>query len=256
MWIAVCSAAPELLWVGFTIALSHSSVTDLIAAFLAGMILAFFVEPLTERVRDFAMRRASPRGRNIFFTAGLGLAFGLASVCLHDAIGAFVFRGSGEDPAVALSQGIHLTVSWAIVPFAIAVAWLSSRSGVWPSRIVCLLAALSPLLAAKLFSWSALETFTTMLPCVVILALGYRKMTAGDEQGLHACSRIVAVVGAAWLAFAAAFDTIFWLFGNAHVRLYSASNYWIDARFYFGWSLGLLLAPPPGTRGSASEAPL
>jgi hypothetical protein len=35
------------------------------------------------------------------------------------------------------------------------------------------------------------------------------------------------------------------LLGLARFDLYDPPSFWVDARFYLGWTLGLLLAPTP-----------
>ena len=60
-WVAICAAAPELIWQGLRIAAGHLTRADLIEALLLGTILAFFVEPLMRHARDLA-RRGRVRG--------------------------------------------------------------------------------------------------------------------------------------------------------------------------------------------------
>ena len=40
-------------------------------------------------------------------------------------------------------------------------------------------------------------------------------------------------------------DKILGLLGLARFDLYDPPSFWVDARFYLGWALGLLLAPIP-----------
>ena len=40
-------------------------------------------------------------------------------------------------------------------------------------------------------------------------------------------------------------DLVLGRFRLDQFKLYSSFNFWADARFYLGWSLGLLLAPSP-----------
>jgi len=251
LWVAICAAAPEFVWQGLTIAIGHTSPIELGGALLVGLILAFFVEPLMERVRDLvqgARRDAGipRRRRNVFFAAGLALAFALASVCLHDAMTALVLRRADVAPLAALSVGMTLTISWAIVPLAIALAWLAARGPQIVRIVVLLNAAASPFLAGYFCSWSTHTIVTTALPCLVILGLGYRRsMREGGWYDPRFCANIVAVVGVAWLALAALANGALVLSGHEQLRFYYADGYWTDARFYLGWALGLLVAPPP-----------
>jgi len=258
VWIAICAGAPEFIWQGGVIAWSHPDATDIVGALLVGLILAFFVEPLIEGARDMLHRGDRTRiahqtKPNVFFAASLGLAFAVASVCIHDSIVAFVAtRLHPVGPEAALDAGIRLTLGWAIVPFSISLAWLAARFA-WPARILSAVAAASPVLAGLYFGWSLQSILTTAIPCAIILGFGFRALLLEGSYDLRACARTVALIGGIWLIGAGLFDAILALFGGDKLFLYSTEGYWVDARFYLGWSLGLLLAPtpfeaPPGRR--------
>src|SRR5262245_30370277 len=109
-----------------------------------------------------------------------------------------------------------------------------------PTAIVALT---SPAIAGWLFGWSAQTIISTIIPCALILGLGYRRATRQPYPGFQRYALIVAAVGAVWLV--AAFTTD-WILGLIHVqlfKLYSMSNFFADLRFYIGWMLGLALAP-------------
>lgn len=57
LWVAVCAAAPEFLWQGLFSLFGYFSFTDAAAALLIGAILAFFVEPVLERLRSRRAKR-------------------------------------------------------------------------------------------------------------------------------------------------------------------------------------------------------
>src|ERR1700733_14713854 len=58
LWVAICAVAPEFIWRGLRTAYEHPDWSDLLSALLIGLILAFFVEPATQRVRaDMPMFR-------------------------------------------------------------------------------------------------------------------------------------------------------------------------------------------------------
>jgi hypothetical protein len=44
-------------------------------------------------------------------------------------------------------------------------------------------------------------------------------------------------------------DLVLGRFRLDQFKLYSSFNFWMDARFYLGWSLGLLLAQSPYLAG-------
>jgi hypothetical protein len=131
-WVAICAAAPEVIWEGLRIAVGHLTRADLLSALLLGLILAFFVEPLLRRTGDFfgpSRRASAEERRNPLFTAGLSLAFALVSVCVLDATSAFVSgRADTIGEPSGLAAAIALTTAWSIVPFAISLAWLSVRN--------------------------------------------------------------------------------------------------------------------------------
>lgn len=140
-WISICAAAPEFIWQGLNLALGHVTRVDMLAALLIGLVLAFFIEPVMERVRDLLSisqhrHPAERRPHDVLFTACLSLVFALTSICLHEAMTAFVAnrdaQAAGHDPG--LSAGIVLTISWAIVPFAVTIAWLAVQSSLARDR--------------------------------------------------------------------------------------------------------------------------
>jgi hypothetical protein len=144
---------------GLPIAFEHPSWADVISALLMGLILAFFVEPATERVRyllHLARKQRAPvhhRNGNVFFTVCLSLVFALTSVGLHDAMTAFI-SGHGETEGSGLAVGILLTTESAFIPFTVALAWQCAPMRVMavPTAIVALT---SPAIAGWLFGWSA-----------------------------------------------------------------------------------------------------
>jgi hypothetical protein len=244
-WVAICAAAPEFIWQGLWLALHHVTRTELLSALLVGFVLAFFVEPLMERLRG--LRHGYPGSRtsgSALFTAALSLAFALASIALHDAITAFV---SEHEQAAhgGLAEAISLTMAWAIVPFAVTLAWLC-RPNRWLAIPVGIIAAVSPCIAGWLFAWPLHSVFTTAVPSLVILGLGYGQMAPQPARiGLARHVRTVAWVAIVWLPTALLVDLLLGWFRLDQFKLYSSFNFWMDARFYLGWSLGLLLAPSP-----------
>src|SRR5271166_2231291 len=174
-WVSICAAAPEFIWQGLHLALSHLNVTDLLAALLIGLVLAFFVEPVMERMRHMLRaprhrEHVDRRSHDALFTAGLSLAFALVSICLHEAMTAFASGRGAEDSAsnAGLAAGIELTTSWALVPFAITVAWLAVRVR-WLAVPTGIVAGTSSYITALLFGWPTQSVIATAIPCLVIL---------------------------------------------------------------------------------------
>ena len=102
------------------------------------------VQKLLHRVRH--RESTDDRPRNPLYIASLSFVFALTSVSLHEAMSAFVY-----DEGVA--AGVKLATAWAIVPFAVTLAWESVRCRFLaiPMGIV---AVLSTFFAGWLFSWS------------------------------------------------------------------------------------------------------
>src|SRR5271170_4302817 len=101
-------------------------------------------------------------------------------------------------------------------------------------------------IAGWVFSWSGRAVITTAIPCVLILGLGYRQATKEPRpRAFLRCARSVALVAAIWLASALLLDAILNFYRVDQLRLYDASSFWTDVRFYLGWSAGLVLAPFP-----------
>src|ERR1700722_16462930 len=76
LWVAICAAAPELIWQGLRIAASHLTGAVLAEALLLGVILAFFVEPLMRRVHVLlqgSQLHAESEPGHPLFGASLGL---------------------------------------------------------------------------------------------------------------------------------------------------------------------------------------
>lgn len=109
------------------------------------------------------------------------------------------------------------------------------------------MAAASPAIAGCLFSWSWLQITTTAIPCLLILSLGYRSIITWSERFTFArCAPSVALAGGIWLTIALLIDTFLGFYELPQLRLYGrVADFWMDARFYLGWMLGLILVPLP-----------
>jgi hypothetical protein len=258
--IAICAAAPEFIWQGLWIALDHFSWADLVSALLIGVILAFFVDPLMGRLQDLLHRTRSQNDahgpqHDPLFRVSVSLAFALASVCVHDAMSAFASdRAAGHAGAPAgLAAAIELTVASAIVPFAITLAWLSVRNR-WLALPMGIIGGASSGVAGWLFSWSAQEVFVSTICCLLILGLGYRQAIRGPSRDIYTrCARSVALVAAIGLTTALLLDTALRFLNINQFRLYSPFLFWVDIRFYLGWTIGLLLAPSPYAAGDPAK---
>lgn len=247
LWVAICAAAPEFIWEGLRIAFSEPIWTWLPSALLVGTILAFFVEPIVEYLRErieVATRRPiRKRAKSALFAAGLALAFAIVSICLHDALAAFISGskfGGHSDGNAQLSTAIALVAEWALGPFAVTIAWFGARSP-WLCLPLGIIGAITPILEGWLFSWPLTSIITTAVPTLAILVLGYRR---GIGARLDRAASTVLCVGIVWLLIALlAQVSAAKILHVRELQLYDAPGFWIDLRFYIGWALGLVFAP-------------
>jgi len=250
-WIAIGSAAPEFIWRGARIALAHAGPEELWGALFTGLILAFFVEPVLERLRGLVPPGdAHPHGTaSPGFTTLVGLGFALGAICVHDAMTAFLHtHAAGKGPRTGLGGALSLTIGWSLIPFMVTLAWLRRNGAIrW---LLAAGAATSPVAAGLLFSWPHSEVATTALPCLLILLLGLRS----GERRPHALARLVAGTGTAWMVLTGLADLLLGAIHHKGWAPYSAGGFWMDVRFYLGWTMGLLLAPPlPSSAGMGAE---
>jgi hypothetical protein len=249
LWIAICSAAPELLWQGLARAFAKGAHFEFLSALLFGLISVFFVEPLLyhgrARLEGQAHGEEEPRPWAPLYRFVVGFVFGLAAMFVHEAFNAFL-EADGSQPDVGPQAAIVLTVSWAISPFAITLAW-QSRRRLWLGIPVGLVAAASSLIAGWLFDWGLDSIVSSTIPALVILGLGYWLLRS--TQGRPDFARLAPMVGATalvWIAAAAVFDLVADHYGSNLAKLYDWESVFIDARFYVGWVIGLWLVPRPG----------
>jgi hypothetical protein len=66
--------------------------------------------------------RAESEAGHPLFAVGLSLSFALVAVGVHDALATLVNKSDG-----GLTGAIRLTTAWALVPGAVALAWLAAR---------------------------------------------------------------------------------------------------------------------------------
>jgi hypothetical protein len=255
--IAICAAAPELVWQGLLVASRHVSGADLLSALLIGLVLAFVVDPLMERIRHALSRHRQREAlisdeRKPLFTTCIGVAFALVSVCLHSALTDFVSGPEGHAGANygELEAAVRLTAEWAFVPFFVTAAWIGVRSR-WAKVPLGFLAGVSPLFAGWLFSWSWQDIVITALPCIAILLFGYPHTVNVESQLRFApYARSVIFVAVVWLVATALAEVVLYSLAIDPFRFNSSLEFWIDSRFYFGWALGLLITPFPFHSGS------
>jgi len=171
----------------------------------------------------------------------------MTSVGLHDAMSAFA-AGDTSGESAGVSRAVTVTISWGAVPFAITLAWqaASHRALAIPIGII---AAASSFIAGWYFEWGVNTTLTTAIPCLVIQFFGYRHTGRPDTPAdLPRYAPTLAVAAIAWLALTGAFDAAVHFLHAPWPMMYDTPDYFLDARFYLGWYLGLVLAHTPNPR--------
>jgi hypothetical protein len=245
LWVAVCAAAPEFLWQGLLSLSHHFTLVNAASALLIGAILAFFVEPVLEHLRGLRPHPAH-MGKSPAFAACTALSFAVVAVCVHEAITVYVDASHTNEQADRnLVHALSQALQWAAIPFAITVVWLAARSKLWITLpLTVIIAALVTYLTGRCFGWSLRSLVTTAIPCALILAGGYVCVRQRwDHLTFRRCARVTAFIALGWLTISGAVQLGLSL---GHVQAFTAyewSEFGIDFRFYFGWVVGLIVAP-------------
>jgi len=247
VWVAICSVAPEFIWQGFLQISQHFSWSTVASALLVGAIVAFFVEPLIERLREMRLHIVHRHRTPTHMTAS---AFSLAilAVFAHDAIVAFT-SGGGEGQAgksLGLVYAISQVFQWSWIPFVVTLAWVYARQSRWIRWPIMLMALASIGLVGPVFDWNAIDTMTTVVPCVCVLFGGYYVMRRHPEDtAFSRCTRLTLAIAIVWLVVTGVLQAFLSLFAVKALRAYTWTEYAIDFRFYLGWVIGLAVAPKP-----------
>ena len=252
LWVSICAFAPEFIWQGFVLQRGHFGPAEAYSALFIGTLFAFFVEPVLERLRAGRWRLAHEHSKGLLLAALVSLAFGVAAVCLHEAMAAYLGGGHAGEEAkrTSLAQAIDQVREWASIPAAVTAAWFVAGT----SRRLALpavgLACAWIVAVGYLYGWGWLVVATTAAPCCLIALLGTRAvLRRWDASTFPALAKLTAGVAGGWLVLA-------WLTGAAvgHVgspgfQLYTPDAFYDDLRFYLGWALGLSVAPNPVPEG-------
>jgi hypothetical protein len=244
LWVAICSASPEFLWQGLVSLFSHFTWLNGAVALLIGAILAFFVEPVLERLRGLN-KHVTHVDKSPAFAACTALSFAFVAVCVHEAITVYIDASHENELADRnLFHAVSQAIEWAVIPFAITVAWLSARARLWLSVPVTVIAELVIYLTGVWFDWSVRDILTTAIPCTLILAAGYVCVRQRwDHLTFRRCARLTAFIAIGWLAISGALQVGLSLGHVESFQAYEWSEFGIDFRFYVGWVIGLVVAP-------------
>ena len=245
-WVAVCSAAPELIWQGFLTVLHHFSWVTAWSALLVGAIVAFFVEPLTERLRSLSLQ-LSHRHKTATHATFSAFGFAVLAVLVHEAITSYVSASHSSEPASdSLFSAISVVFQWACIPLMTTIAWFCAYGRRWVALFGLVVALLTIVMVGVVCGWAIEDILTTAIPCTCILLVGFVHMrTHHDLHVLSRCAMLTAAIAAIWLASAGLLQLILLLFAPKTIYIYTWVEYTIDLRFYVGWVIGLAVAPRP-----------
>jgi hypothetical protein len=246
LWVAVCAAAPEFLWQGMFSLFGQLKLTDIAAALFIGAILAFFVEPILERLRSWHAH-APRRPKTPAFAACEALGFAIVAICVGEAITVYVDAAhAGERARENLVVAVSLALQWAAMPFFIIVAWIATRGGKWFARSMAGVAVIAGYVIALIFGWSARSLLTSEIPAIFVLIAGRIIVREQwDARTFQRCARATAVIALTWLAVTGVAQAVLSLLRVDAFRIYEWSEFWSDLRFYIGWVIGLFIAPAP-----------
>ncbi len=244
LWVAICSASPEFLWQGLVSLFSHFTWLNIAVALLIGSILAFFVEPVLEHLRGLG-GGSKHTDKSPAFAACTALSFAFVAVCIHEAITVYIDASHQNAQADHnLFNAVSQAIEWAVIPFAITLAWLGARAKPWASLLVVLFAELVVCLSGVWYDWSMREILTTSIPCTLILGAGYLGVRQRwDHRTIGRCARQTGVIALGWLAASGVLQLCLSLAHVESFRVYDWADFTIDIRFYAGWVIGLLVAP-------------
>lgn len=211
---------------------------------LIGAILAFFVEPVLERLRGLSDAH-EPAEKSPAFAACEALSFAIVAVCVHEAITVYVAAShSNEQASENLVKAVAQALQWAITPFFITIAWMAARAPSWIAWPIAALSIIVGLLVGVIFGWSAHVLVTSAIPTIAVLIAGCLIVREQwDAFTFRRCARATGVIALAWLVLTGALQLALWLAHAQAFRVYERSEFWSDLRFYIGWVTGLLVAP-------------
>ncbi|HTH49451.1 MAG TPA: hypothetical protein VMB21_18180 [Candidatus Limnocylindria bacterium] len=250
VWVSICAFAPEVIWQGLVLLRGHFGPAQAYSALLVGALFAFFVEPLVERLKAGRWELSHWDEKGLLLTALVSLAFGVAAVCIHEAITAYFGSGghAGEEERwESLIRALDEVREWAAIPAVVTAAWLVAGMRHPLALPAAGLACVWVVAVGFLHGWGWPNVLTTAVPSCLIAVLGARLAVRRWDAGTFAAlAGLTASVSGGWLALAWLADlSSHRLGGPGGIPLYASHTFYEDVRFYLGWSLGLAVAPNP-----------
>jgi len=150
--------------------------------------------------------------------------------------------------AAALQSAIDQLLEWALIPLAITAAWLAARLG-RGIGVIAAVAAICWMLGVEWFyQWGTRLSIATSMPCSAILLAG-QVWEWRHPTPVRRLAPLLAIIATVWLVLVWLGQQFGW------ILLYTDEDLRMDAFFYVGWFLGLVLAPEPERRPAEALVP-
>ncbi|NEU13986.1 hypothetical protein G3T14_17890 [Methylobacterium sp. BTF04] len=255
VWVGICAAVPEIIWQGGKLLLDHGEIEEfLISALLVGMMLAFFVEPLTERIKARSWSAHHHAQGWTFVTILVAILFGMVTVCIHQCIDTLLHNKSTSSlqETTGLHEAIRIVVQWAFIPTIFTIVWFIGLKNRRLGNLLIFFASILVMLVTKLgFQWhiynAASSTIVGALASLLVINF------ASWGRFFYASGNYHLSISA---GFCFGLCTLIIMFINYYVIKidYDGLDYGEDARFYLGWALGLSFLPDLYRKTKYSDA--
>jgi predicted PurR-regulated permease PerM len=248
IWVSICAAAPEFIWRGFVILAGHLTLSVVYSVILIALLLAFFIEPLMERIKTASWELKHQSAKTSVYTAITALGFGIAAVSVHEAMNAYLGGEQVADHAkqANLLKAVEQVHEWASIPFVVTIIWFATRTRRRLSLPAGILVCLWVISIGFYYDWEWRDIIRTAAPSAAITVLGALSISASwDERGLARLASLTALVALCWCVVLGVAQGAAWSFGAPRIRIYAWDEFGEDFRFYLGWALGVAVAPSP-----------
>jgi hypothetical protein len=257
LWVSICSAAPEIIWEGFNVMSGRFGKVQIYSIIFIAALLVFFVEPIIERIRRGSWKLEDQNARNLLYTAIISLIFGIAAVCIEETMNAYlsseyIAAVADHDKEAKLIRAIEQVREWASIPFIVIVAWFIASTRRWIAFYVAALTCVVIIVIGVSYGWEWRVIITAAIPSCVINVIGCMFVSRHwNNKTFPALAGLTASVAGCWFILAGLVLGCARLFGISDFYLYTWTGFFEDFRFFFGWALGLAIAPNPMAAGTS-----
>lgn len=259
LWVSICAATPEIIWEGLIALTGHFSKIQVYSVIFIAMLLAFFVDPIMERIKDGSWELEHQNARDLLYAAIISLIFGIAAVCVHEAMTAYLggehtADAADHDKQTNLIRAIEQVREWASIPFVVTAAWFIAPMSRWTASLAAALACVWIVAIGVSYGWEWRVIVTAAVPCCVITVLGCMfVLEHWDHKTFPVLAGLTASVAGCWFVLAWLVPGCARLFGMSDFHLYTWTGFFEDFRFFLGWALGLAVAPNPVPKGASAR---